>query len=122
MTQTVSGERGQQIERLYAAFNQRDVDTVLAALTDDVVWANGMDGGHVHGHDGVRSYWTQQFTQIRSTVQPQRLRQQPDGRVAADVHQVVHSIDGSQLLAYTTVRHVFTFDDDQGLVRRFDIE
>ncbi len=122
MTQTVSGERGQRIERLYAAFNQRDVDTVLAALTDDVVWANGMDGGHVHGHDGVRSYWTQQFTQIRSTVQPQRLQQQPDGRVAVAVHQVVHSIDGSQLLADTTVRHVFTFDDDQGLVQRFDIE
>lgn len=122
MTETVSGERGQQIERLYAAFNQGDVDTVLASLTDDVVWANGMDGGHVHGHDCVRSYWRQQFTQIRSTVQPQRLQQQPDGHVAVDVHQVVHSIDGSQLLAGTTVRHIFTFDDDRGLVRRFDIE
>jgi len=121
-TETVPEERAQQIERLYAAFNRRDVDTVLARLTGEVVWANGMDGGHVHGRDGVRSYWTQQFTQIRSTVQPQRLRQQPDGRVAVDVHQVVHSIDGSQLLADTTVRHVFTFDDDKGLVGRFDIE
>jgi ketosteroid isomerase-like protein len=122
MTETVSEQRGQHIERLYAAFNRRDIDTVLAGLTRDVAWANGMHGGHVHGHDGVRNYWTQQFTQIRSTVQPQRLLQQSDGRVAVDVHQVVHSVDGSQLLADTTVRHVFTFDDDNSLVRRFDIE
>jgi len=76
----------------------------------------------VHCHDGVRSNSTQQFTQIGATVQPQRLRQQPDGRVAVDVHRVVHSIHGSQPLAKITVRHGFTFDDDQGLVRRFDIE
>ena len=25
----------------------------------DVIWANGMEGGHVHGRDQVRSYWTQ---------------------------------------------------------------
>lgn len=44
--------------RLYDRFNARDMEAVLAALHPDVVWANGMDGGHVHGRDGVRSYWT----------------------------------------------------------------
>ncbi len=42
------------LEHLYERFNARDIDGVLVALADDVAWANGMDGGHVHGHEGVR--------------------------------------------------------------------
>lgn len=38
------------LERIYDRFNARDIDGVLTVLTDDVAWANGMDGGHVHGH------------------------------------------------------------------------
>ena len=44
------------LERIYARFNARDIDGVLALLADDVVWANGMDGGHVHGREAVREY------------------------------------------------------------------
>lgn len=36
------------LERLYALFNARDMESVLAVMHDDVVWANGMEGGHVH--------------------------------------------------------------------------
>ena len=43
------------LERIYDRFNARDMDGVLAVLTDDVVWANGMDGGHVRGREAVRS-------------------------------------------------------------------
>jgi len=43
---------------LYAAFNARDIDRCLAGMQPDVTWANGMDGGYVHGHEGVRDYWT----------------------------------------------------------------
>jgi nuclear transport factor 2 (NTF2) superfamily protein len=42
------------------AFNHRDVDAVLVCLSPDVAWANGMEGGFVHGHDAVRDYWTGQ--------------------------------------------------------------
>ena len=35
------------LKRMYDRFNARDIDGVLAALADDVVWANGMDGGQV---------------------------------------------------------------------------
>ena len=45
------------LERIYDRFNARDIDGVLTALTDDVAWANGMDGGHVHGREAVREYW-----------------------------------------------------------------
>jgi ketosteroid isomerase-like protein len=43
------------LERLYHRFNARDIESVLTALADDVVWANGMDGGHVHGREAVRA-------------------------------------------------------------------
>ena len=43
---------------LYDRFNARDMENVLAALDEHVIWANGMEGGHVHGRAGVRSYWT----------------------------------------------------------------
>src|SRR5258705_9031085 len=43
---------------VYAAFNARDVDRVLAAMHPDVDWPNGMEGGYVHGRDAVRDYWT----------------------------------------------------------------
>jgi len=42
------------LKRMYHCFNARDIDGVLGALSDDVAWANGMDGGHVHGHQGLR--------------------------------------------------------------------
>jgi hypothetical protein len=26
-------------------------------MTDDVKWANGMDGDYVYGHEAVKDYW-----------------------------------------------------------------
>jgi ketosteroid isomerase-like protein len=48
------------LKHVYDRFNARDLETVLAAMHEDVMWANGMEGGHVRGRDGVRSYWTRQ--------------------------------------------------------------
>jgi hypothetical protein len=36
------------LERIYDRFNARDIDGVLTELAEDVAWANGMDGGHIH--------------------------------------------------------------------------
>ena len=46
------------LEHLYERFNARDMEAVLATMHRDVMWANGMEGGHVYGRDGVRNYWT----------------------------------------------------------------
>jgi hypothetical protein len=43
------------LKRVYDRFNTRDIEAVLAVLHEDVIWANGMEGGHVHGRDEVRS-------------------------------------------------------------------
>ncbi|HEX6465894.1 MAG TPA: hypothetical protein VFZ99_01235 [Terriglobales bacterium] len=33
------------LTNVYASFNGRDIERVLAAMHPDVVWANGMEGG-----------------------------------------------------------------------------
>ena len=57
------------LKRIYDRFNARDIDGVLAVLADDVAWANGMEGGHVHGREAVREYWTRQWTMISPHVE-----------------------------------------------------
>ena len=58
------------LKHLYDRFNARDIDAVLASLHPDVVWANGMEGGHVHRHDGIREYWTRQWSMFDPRVDP----------------------------------------------------
>ena len=103
---------------LYNRFNARDMETVLAALHETVTWANGMEGGHVHGHDGVRSYWTRQWAMIDPHVEPVGFSRGPEGEIVVEVHQVVHDLDGALLLDQM-VGHIFRIKD--GLVRCFDI-
>jgi hypothetical protein len=113
----------EQLEQLlratYAAFNARDIETAIAAMRPDVDWPNAMEGGRVHGHDGVRGYWTRQFGLISSHVEPVGFRHLPDGRVAVDVHAVVRDVDG-EVQDDRNIVHVYTFRD--GLVERMDVE
>jgi D-sedoheptulose 7-phosphate isomerase len=106
------------LKRLYNDFNARDVESVLAALHEDVIWANGMEGGHVHGRDGVRNYWRRQWTMVDPRVDPVEFSTGAEGEVMVEVHQVVHDPNGA-LLADRMVGHVFRIEG--GLVKRFDI-
>lgn len=107
------------VRRLYEGFNRRDIPGVLALLAEDVAWANGMDGGHVHGREAVRAYWTRQWAAIQPRVDPLEIARRDDGVAAVEVRQVVRDLDG-KLLLDEQVRHVFRIED--GLVARFDIE
>jgi ketosteroid isomerase-like protein len=106
------------LKRVYERFNARDMETVLAAMHEDVVWANGMEGGHVHGRDGVRSYWTRQWAMVDPHVDPVGFSVGPDGEIIVEVHQVVHDLAG-HLLVDQTVGHIFRVED--GRIKRFDI-
>lgn len=103
----------------YRGFNQRQIDAVLALMHEDVVWPNGMEGGYVHGHDGVRQYWTRQWGMIDPHVEPLRMERDDSGRIVVQVHQVVRDLNG-KLLIDTTVRHVYSIR--QGLIERMEIE
>jgi hypothetical protein len=106
------------LKHVYEHFNARDIEAVLAALHQDVVWANGLEGGHVHGRDAVRSYWTRQWAMIDPHVEPVGFSNGPEGQAIVEVHQVVHDLNGALLLDHM-VGHIFRIED--GLVRRFDI-
>jgi ketosteroid isomerase-like protein len=106
------------LKGVYERFNARDMETVLAAMTDDVVWANGMEGGHVHGRDGVRSYWTRQWAMVNPRVDPVGFSEGQDGEVVVEVHQVVHDLEG-KLVVDQMVGHIFRLED--GRIKRFDI-
>ncbi len=103
---------------IYDNFNKRNIDFVINNMTPDVKWANGMDGGFVYGHDGVREYWTRQFTLVSSNVTPLDVKEN-NGKFIIKVHQVVHDRDG-KLLADDTVTHIFTLDGNK--IAQFDIE
>ncbi len=106
------------LKHLYDRFNARDIESVLAALDADVIWANGMEGGHVHSRAGVRSYWTRQWAMVDPRVEPTAFSHGPDGEVIVQVHQIVRDLNGN-LLADKEVGHVFRIED--GVVKRFDI-
>jgi hypothetical protein len=115
----MSPEDEELLRRAYDAFNARDIDAAVALMHEDVDWPNGWEGGRVHGRTGVRDYWTRQFAAISSHVEPVAFADTEDGRVAVDVHAVVHDNDGA-LLSDGRLRHTYAIRD--GLVARMDIE
>ena len=106
------------LKDLYQRFNARDMENVLAAMDEDVIWANGMEGGHVHGRAGVRAYWTRQWAMIDPHVEPVAFSRGPEGEVIVEVHQIVRDLNGNLLLD-KQVGHIFRIEN--GLVKRFDI-
>jgi hypothetical protein len=106
------------LKRVYDLFNVRDMETVLGAMHENVTWANGMEGGHVHGRDGVRSYWTRQWAMLDPHVEPVGFSTSLDGAVVVEVHQTVRDLEG-RVLADQMVGHIFRLED--GLIKRFDI-
>ena len=113
------------LETMYQRFNARDIDGVLAALADDVEWANGMDGGHEHGLAAVRAYWTRQWDIVSPHVRPVRFEATADGAVLVKVEQTIRDLQGNPLVEQShglkdkLVGHLFQFKG--GKVSRFDI-
>jgi ketosteroid isomerase-like protein len=116
--QPPSADVRETLHRAYAAFNARDIEMVLSLMHQDVEWPNGMEGGYVYGHDGVRAYWTRQWGLIDPIVEPRAFGTEPDGRIVVEVRQRVLDKDGSTL-SDGPVRHVYSIRD--GLVRHMEI-
>ena len=95
----------QYFEALYHNFNDREIDLVIANMSSNVKWANGMEGGYLHGRDAVREYWTRQFGLINSKVVPLQVEGDRD-MIKIKVHQVVHDLNGN-LLADEIIEHYF---------------
>ena len=104
---------------LYDAFNRRDVEAVLAMMTDDVDWPNAWKGGRLTGHDAVGEYWRAQWAEIDPRVEALSVEPRPGGSVAVSVRQTVRSRDGS-LLSDQRVIHVYARRGE--LIARMHVE
>jgi hypothetical protein len=103
---------------IYRAFNAREIDWLLAQMTDDVDWPNAWEGGRALGRAAVREYWTRQWATIDPRVEPERVLTLPDGRVQVHVRQIVRALDGD-VLSDERVDHVYTLRE--GLIARMDV-
>lgn len=112
-------ERQELIRELYAAFNARDIETAVGSMIDGVDWPNAWEGGRVRGHEGVRDYWSRQWSSIDSRVEPLSFESRADGSLAVEVQQSARDLDGN-LLSEGRVVHVYVFRGD--LVVRMDVE
>ncbi|MBY3037315.1 nuclear transport factor 2 family protein [Rhizobium laguerreae] len=122
----MSDNEVEMIKRIYHSFNAREIEGVLTVLSDDVAWANGMDGGHVHGREAVRDYWMRQWAIVSPHVEPVAFENTKDGAVAVEVIQSVFDVNGQPLEGQThglkdkAVTHIFRMED--GKIVRFDIQ
>jgi ketosteroid isomerase-like protein len=118
MPLTPASDRTQLLKKAYATFNARDIDGALSTMTPDVEWPNGMEGGTVHGHEGVRAYWTRQWGMIDPRVDPVTFETDTAGRIAVSVKQVVRDLSG-KILMERMVQHVYSFRS--GLISGMEI-
>ncbi|MGV3662654.1 MAG: nuclear transport factor 2 family protein [Prosthecobacter sp.] len=102
----------------YAAFNARDIDAALACMTPDVAWPRAFKGGFVKGPEAIRTYWTEQWSEINPHVEPVSFHPDDAGAILVEVHQVVRDLTGA-LLADEHVGHRFTLEN--GLIQRMEV-
>jgi ketosteroid isomerase-like protein len=108
----------EMLRNAYRDFNARRIEAVLQRMSADVMWANGMEGGHVYGVDAVREYWQRQFAMLSPNVEPISIDRNADGRFEVRVHQTVRDLEG-KLLLDTEVRHFYAIEN--GFIARMDI-
>lgn len=110
--------RSTLIAEAYAAFNRRDIDGVLALMSDDVNWPKASEGGRAIGKEEIRAYWTRQWEEFDPHVEPIEVVQNEE-KTEVKVHQVVKSLRGD-VLSDSEVWHIYTIAS--GLIQRMDIQ
>lgn len=108
----------QFLQDLYAAFNNREIETIISVMHPNVKWANAMQGGFVYGRDRVRDYWEQQFEVVQVQLQALNFEVDEAARSVVTVHQIVRDLEGNLLLD-DMVRQIFTIEN--GLISIFEI-
>lgn len=107
------------LTKVYDAYNRRDFADLSVLLTADTNWPDMVEGGRLIGPAALSAYWARNDKLITVDIAVVSYAALPDGRVAADVNQIVRNLAG-QVWSDTCERHIFTLRD--GLVARLDIE
>ena len=111
-------ERMVFLQRAYELFNDRDIDALLAMMTDDVEWPDVANNAVLRGKDAIRSYWEGQFAVADPRVVPTDFLEAEEDLVAV-VAQRIADLQGRPLGPPAIVFHRYTFTDD--LVRRMAV-
>jgi hypothetical protein len=106
------------IARAYSAFNQRNIDGVLALMSENVSWPRASEGGRAVGKEEIRAYWTRQWQEFDPHVEPLEVIDREGGKTEVRVHQLVKNL-GGEVLSDSEVWHVYTIAN--GLIERMDI-
>ncbi len=85
------------IAQAYAAFNERDIDSVLALMSENVSWPKASEGGRAVGKEEIRAYWTRQWKEFDPHVEPVEVIDREGGITEVKVHQLVKSLGGDVL-------------------------
>jgi hypothetical protein len=107
------------IAQAYSAFNQRNIDGVLALMSQNVSWPRASEGGRAVGKEEIRAYWTRQWQEFDPHVEPVEVIDRGGGKTEVRVHQIVKSL-GGEVLSDSEVRHVYTLAN--GRIERMDLE
>jgi hypothetical protein len=107
------------ISQAYSAFNHRDIDSVLALMSENVSWPKASEGGRAVGKEEIRAYWTRQWKEFDPHVEPLDVINREEGTTHVRVHQLVKSL-GGDVLSDSEVWHVYTIAN--GLIERMDIK
>ncbi|WP_051799941.1 nuclear transport factor 2 family protein [Catenuloplanes japonicus] len=105
------------VRRMYAAYNERDAERLLAMVTDDVDWPDGPR--RMHGKDALRDYWTRQWQRVHTHDEAGAIVALGGGRFQVHIEQTVRTPDGTPVSA-GRFRHTLLLRD--GLAARLDIE
>jgi ketosteroid isomerase-like protein len=106
------------VRQLYAAFNAKDIDAVLARMQPDVDWPDMLENRRLIGHDAVRAYWLRQFELIDPAVEPRDVVERNGTELVVEVHQVVRNRQGD-ILSDQVVHHLYTLRN--GLIAAMDV-
>ncbi len=106
------------MSQIYAAFNRRDIEGVLALMSEKVDWPKASEGGRVIGKEEIRAYWTRQWAEFDPHVEPMEVIDREGGKTDVKVHQLVKNLNGD-VLSDQEVWHIYTILN--GLIERMDV-
>jgi len=118
MTVAEKVECFEMLRYLYNAFNERNIDKAFEVIHPDAVWANSMEGGLVTGHQGIREYWSRQWSYMKWHVRPMSFQMAGHDMYVVQAHQIIRDLTGS-IVSIRDLQHIFQIED--GLIKTMTI-
>ena len=118
MNNEKTSENQELIKFAYAAFNARDIESIIEIMHPEVKWSKAWEGDYANGHNEVSAYWERQWKEINPKVTPVGFQERENGTLEVDVYQLVKDLEGN-ILFDGKVKHVYVIND--GLLQQMDI-